>query len=255
MRDSAKTGGTDGVSQFVAEVVARLVKSAAAEPILNEELVARFMQAVNSTDPDALRAFLPELKRAKIAPAVLADRYIPEVARRLGRNWAEDCATFAEVSLGTARLQAMLRDLGRDWSADSAGAAEGPTLLVILPEGEQHTLGAMVLAARLRRNGVSVSLRIGESVPVLAAFVRDRSFDAALISVACHERLESCAKLVKTLKDATRGNLKVALGGAVLESGEYCVSETGADVVTNDIEAALIGLGLVAQPKAVPESV
>lgn len=254
MGDASGTKGADRVVHFAAEVVARLAKG---EPVvgasLNEALVLRLMQAVLAPDGDAFTALRPEFKRAKVSPAVVADQYIPEVARRLGRDWATDCATFASVTMGTARLQAILREIGQDWSADAAGSVEGPTLLVILPEGEHHTLGAMVLAARLRRSGVSVSLRIGESAPVLAAFVRDRSFDAALISVACHERLETCAKLVKTLKDATQGRLKIALGGAVLETGEYSGAGTGADVVTNDIEAALTGLGLVDQPATIME--
>lgn len=249
MGDVSRTGGTDGVAHFAAEVLARLVRSeAVAGAVLNETLVLRLMKAVLTGDPEAFGALRADFKRARVPAALLADHYIPEVARRLGREWAEDCKTFADVTMGTARLQAMLREIGQEWYADSAGAAVGPTLLVILPEGEHHTLGAMVLAARLRRSGVSVSLRIGDTPPVLATFVRDRSFDAALISVACHERLETSARLVKTLKEATKGKLKIALGGAVLETGEYTASETGADVVTSDIEVALKGLGLLGQP-------
>lgn len=243
--DASGATGMDRVVHFAAEVVARLAKVESVKgATLNETLVLGLMKAVCSADPDALYALRAEFRKAKVPSAVVADAYIPEVARRLGRDWAADCATFADVTIGSARLQSFLREIGQDWSADAAGSAEGPTLLLILPEGEHHTLGAMVLAARLRRSGVSVSLRIGETAPVLATFVRDRSFDGALISVACHERLESSAKLVKTLKEATNGKLKIALGGAVLESDGITVSGTGADVVTNDIEAALAGLGL-----------
>lgn len=246
MGDVSRTGDTDGVAYFASEVLARLVKGErVAGSTLNEALVERLTQVVSSGDPEGFSLLWPDFRRARISAAMVADHYIPEVARRLGKGWAEDCVTFADVTMGSARLQAILRDIGQDWFADAAGAAEGPTLLVILPEGEHHTLGAMVLAARLRRSGVSVSLRIGESAPVLATFVRDRSFDGALISVACHEKLETCAKLVKTLKNATNGALRIAVGGAVLETGEYSAAQTGADVVTSDIEVALRGLGLL----------
>lgn len=249
MGDASGTKGIDRVVHFAAEVVARLAKDASArDTVPNEALVLRLMQAVSSCEPDAFSLVRPEFRRAKISPVMLADRYIPEVARRLGRDWASDCATFAEVTMGSARLQSLLREIGKDWSADATGSAEDPTLLLVVPEGEQHTLGAMVLAGRLRRSGVSVSIRIGDPLPVLATFVRDRGFDGALVSVACHERLEHSAKLVKTLKDATHGRLKIALGGAVLESGEYTMSGTGADVVTNDIEEALGGMGLLTRP-------
>lgn len=248
MGDVSLTGGAGGVAYFAAEVVARLVKGeSAAGPVLNEALVLRLMQAVSAPDASGFAAVRAEFKRARVSSAVLADHYIPEVARRLGRFWAEDCMSFADVTMGSARLQAILREIGQEWFADAAGAAEGPTLLVILPEGEQHTLGAMVLAARLRRSGVSVCLRIGDSVPALATFVQDRSFNAALISVACREKLASCAQIVRSLKEATGGALKIAVGGAVLDEGQGLVADTGADVVTNDIEAALRGLGLLGQ--------
>lgn len=246
MGDASRTKGTDRVAYFAAEVVSRLVKGdAPAAPVLNEALVERLMKAVVSFDPSAFAEMRPDFRRAKITPSMLADLYIPEVARRLGADWALDCATFAEVTMGTARLQSILREIGQEWVADAAEAGNGPTLLLVLPEGEQHSLGAMVLASRLRRSGISVSLRVGESAPVLASFVRERGFGAALISIACHERLESCIKLVKTLKEATGGSLKIAVGGAVLENPEYTVAETGADVVTNDIELALRKLGLL----------
>jgi methylmalonyl-CoA mutase cobalamin-binding subunit len=102
----------------------------------------------------------------------------------------------------------------------------------------------MVLAGRLRRMGVSVSLQIAPELSQLSKFVADRSFDGAMISVTCQSRLETCRKLIKSLKDATRGRLMVAIGGAILDEAEDVVRLTGADVVTNDISHALEALGI-----------
>lgn len=248
-------GSLTGVSQFAAEVVARLVSRDPGEEMgPREDVLQRFMAAVASTDPLAFEELKPELKRARITAALLADVYIPEVARRLGQAWMDDCASFAEVTMGVARMQAILREIGTGWIADSAGQSDGPTLLVVLPLGEQHTLGAMVLAGQLRRRGVSVSMQIAPSAADLGAYVAARSFDGVMMSVAGHDTLETCAKLIKIIRTASKTGIKIAVGGAVLETGDDLLQLTGADVVTNDIEHALSVMEIVASKSLEMES-
>lgn len=239
-------GSPGGVSRFAAEVVARLVAREAADGSgLRDELLMRFMAAVSSMDGAAFEELKPELRRARVSAAMLADLYIPEVARRMGEAWENDCLSFAQVTMGVARMQAILREIGAGWSADQAGLCETTTLLLVLPQGEQHTLGAMVLAGRLRRMGISVSVRIAPTPGELADDVATRAYDGALISIACEDRLETCRKLVKTLKDASCGRLMVAVGGALAEADENVMRLTGADVVTNDIALALERVGVM----------
>jgi methylmalonyl-CoA mutase cobalamin-binding subunit len=232
-----------GVSQFATDVVARLVaRDVAGGAVLRDSLVVRFMDAVRSSDPRAFEALKPELKRARISAATLADIYIPEVARRLGQGWDDDRISFAEVTMGVARLQAILREIGAAWVADEAGPEAGMTLLFVLPSGEQHTLGALVAAGWLRRRGISVCLRIAPSASDLADLLATRNFDGAMISIACEDKVETCARTVQTLKKATANRMRVAVGGAITEWGADAVKATGADIVTNDLKAALLAL-------------
>ena len=60
-------GPMGGVSQFAAEVVARLVqRDGAVDTDLRETLVRRFMLAVSSTDPACFEELKPELRRARV---------------------------------------------------------------------------------------------------------------------------------------------------------------------------------------------
>ncbi len=164
-RFSSRTSG--GVAQFAFEVVARLVAGdVTTTGTLREDLIERFSWAIIDPEFGRFDAMKPDLRRARISPTLFADRYVPEIARRLGKGWEDDTMSFAQVTMGASRLQAILREIGADWAADQGALAsmthaERSTILMIVPPGEQHTLGVFVLIGQLRRRGVSVCLRIG----------------------------------------------------------------------------------------------
>jgi MerR family transcriptional regulator, light-induced transcriptional regulator len=236
--------GLGGVAQFAADVVARLVdRDSLPETSLREELIERFMTAVVCPDIGSLDALKSDLRRARLSATTFADRYIPEVARRLGQAWVDDCMSFADVTMGSARLQAILREIGADWAADGRTDDRG-TVLLIIPAGEQHTLGALVLMGQLRRRGVSVCLRIGPSEADLRNLLAQRGFDGALVSGAQAAMLPVCTMLVRLLKDLTTGRMPVAVGGAMLGLLPQPLHIAQADAVTNDLTDALVALGM-----------
>ncbi|WP_168219762.1 cobalamin B12-binding domain-containing protein [Pseudotabrizicola formosa] len=240
-----------GISQFAADVMARVASRAdLPRAALKEPLLAAMMAAVKSQDLTALAGLRPDFRRWRISNDMLADHYIPELARMLGQEWLDDTATFSQVSIGCSRLQVLLHDVGRGWSADGTNAPGAATVLLIVPGNEQHTLGALVVAGWLRRKGISVCLRIAPTEAGLATILAQRRFDAAMISVAYDEMLEICTGLVKTLRQETSGALPIALGGAVLEhsGGGAVVSQV--DIVTNDLSKAVEVLGLTCRRPA-----
>jgi MerR family transcriptional regulator, light-induced transcriptional regulator len=122
----------------------------------------------------------------------------------------------------------------------------GGSVLLILPEHENHTLGPLVLTGQLRRRGVSVCLQLGSSDGEWKSLMRNRHFDAAIISVGWEGKISAAAQLVETIKDMTKGKLAVAVGGAVLTRSDVNLVCEGADIVTNDLDKALSSLGLSA---------
>lgn len=239
-------GPVSGVSRLAAEVVARLVARDGIDGAgLREALLTRFLDAVIAPDLAQLEAVRADFRRARVSGAEIADIYIPEVARRLGQCWDEDQLSFASVSMGTARLQAVLREIGEDWIADAQGGADGPSLLLLVPQGEQHTLGMMLLAGRLRRKGISVCLRIATDPAAVAKLVSECAFSGVLVSVSGESRLAACSNLIKALKHSGKGSLLVAIGGAILDDAEEEMRSTGADLVTNDIDHVLQAMGIV----------
>ena len=247
MRDSQHGGQIDhdgdGVSVLARSVVARLTgagRSLARKP--DSGLLGALLRAALAPEECGFEALRSEQRRARVGDAEMVDVYLPLVARQLGCGWLDDTASFSQVTVGVARLQAVLHRIGRGWIEGGAAVAGRPSVLLLLPEGEQHAFGAMVLLAQLRRRGVSVRFRMGGTPAEVGGAVRHQDYDAALISVGCEEKLELCRKLVNALRQGSDGRLRVVVGGAVLDRPVDVRRATEADLVTNDLDLALGGL-------------
>ncbi len=237
--------GPVAVTHFASQVVSLLadrgVKTVAD---LREPLVQELMKASTSGTRQAFAALLAEMRRARISLPALADVYIPEAARRLGNFWLEDQMSWMDVSIGVGRMQSLLREIGVAWVADRAGDAGNGTVMLIIPDREQHTLGPMLAMSQMRRYGVSVCLRIAPSVEELRDLTMTRRFDGVLISVATKEKLGDAARTIKFLRAAMSTPCPIVIGGAVMSKVEDPASLAGGDFSSNDIGAALELIGL-----------
>lgn len=206
------------------------------------DLTVALARAVMAADPAELQALRVELRRQRVSEAELVDCYFPAVAVQLGNDWAEDRATFAEVSIGMARMQAVLHDVSQGWISNAVTRSGGATVLLLVPEGEQHFFGALLMMGQLRRRGVSVQLICGARPEEMPSAVQGRNFDCVMISVSCEENLEIARKVVKAIKAVAGAGIRVAVGGAVLDRPLDVKQLTGADIVTRDPSEVLAGL-------------
>jgi methylmalonyl-CoA mutase cobalamin-binding subunit len=206
-----------------------------------------FDAAVSPSIPDFDKV-VSRMTQAGIGVDEIADRFIPEVARKLGDMWCDDDMGFATVTIGVARLQGLLRDIGPEWRAGAQTDGDAPGVLVVVASDVFHTLGAMVVTGQLRRRGLSVRLMMGATPENLGPALRQARFDAVLISASVGESLESLRRLVMAAKKATSSPPPVVIGGTVLDqesaTGADLAALTGADLVTRDLMAAIAFCGL-----------
>ena len=236
---------TTGVSVFASQVVSLLAdRSARTVSELRESLVTSLIAASLAGTKDAFAAVLSELRRSRISLAALADIYIPEAARRMGDAWSDDEMAWMDVSVGVGRMQSLLREIGSAWVADQVGDTGHGTVLLIVPDREQHTLGPMVAMGQMRRYGVSVCLRIAPTLVELRSLMEGRQFDGIMISVSTKDKLEAVGRTVQFLKSVMSKSCPVIVGGAVMAKIEGLAEMTGADFSSNDIGAALEVIGL-----------
>lgn len=227
-----------------AEALARGEARDGARRDLSEPLVSALLGAVLTEVDDRCDAVLGFMGRAQVGIDDIVDLYVPEVARRLGQDWHDNRRSFADVTIGSARLQGLLRELAGRGEDGLWRDLDCPAVAVVVLENEFHTLGAVVLSQQLRRLGVSVQLVVGQSEAEIIQCIAQDRFEAIFVSVSRSESLASLRKLVDKLRRASVHPTPVVVGGAAIGDESEIRILTGADHVAADASEALIKCGL-----------
>lgn len=230
-------GGLADVARWALELLA--ARRALAVPRLRQDIFQMFGATLIDPDDARLGAFLAHLLRERVGAAEVADLYIPELARWLGAEWMEDRLSFVQVSLASARMQAMLRAIGCAWSADAAAPGDDRALALVVPQGEQHTLGALVLLGQLRRLGVTVRLALGPAPGETAEMLRAGRMAGVLVSLSGTGQLAKARALIDEIRMSGPQGMPIVLGGALLQTDIDAATGLGADLVTSDLRVAL----------------
>jgi methanogenic corrinoid protein MtbC1 len=233
MEESRPTGLTVWSESAITEVLPETVR-------LQEKALERLEAAIFSDCRSARLQMIEAMQVAGIKDADIVDRYIPAMARRLGEQWCSDRRSFADVTIGTARLQSMVHDVAVDWLQD-LGPRDNSALsvLLIVRKDIYHTLGAIVAATQFRRSGAFVRIALGKSDEDLISETRYGAYDMIAISASPSEELASLQCFIVKLREKGRKTPFVALGGTMLEATESISTLTGADYVGNDPVEAL----------------
>ena len=251
-QDKAMTDGPETTRKGQRNDTGKSVESLASEALkvlarsrvtrarsVSDRHVAALRHAVTDMDFDSRRTVVQDLLKEGVSQTELIDLYIPEVARQLGDEWCKDQTSFADVTIGAARLQGLLRELLEDTLQKSPKRNASGVAVVVISD-EFHTLGALVLTAQLRRLGVSVRLLL-DSDPddVLRSLSGDDRFDAIMISASHVETLTQLARFIERVKTKMKRDVPIVVGGPVLGTGRDVKAVTGADFATSDVVEAL----------------
>lgn len=191
----------------------------------------RFLELILGGHRDhAVAEFLDDLLHRGHSPeSVFADLLAP-AARRLGELWEEDICDFTEVTLACCQMQRVIRRLGRTVGLGRIPGTKGGVLVMTLPE-EQHTLGAVVVAEILGRNGWSISL--GRPFNVEHP---DGDFVLLAFSLARVDQWEAARDLISAVRGRHEG-IQVMVGGSAFLTEPGLVSRVGADGWAEDGKA------------------
>lgn len=184
-------------------------RSPSAEAESGAAAAARFVAAAAELDGPAVERVLDEMGAIGSFEAIVDSHYL-RALREIGDAWAQGRLS---VSAEHAASQAVQRRLAAAFQAAARpGQGTGP-LLVGLPQGSRHELGALAFAVAARRAGMAV-LYLGSDVPVLdwAAAAGRTEARAAVIGVVTRRDVPPARKTAAALRGA-RPELLVAVGG------------------------------------------
>ena len=240
------------VRRFASRVVSELARSAgSAIGRPNPAFLQMLIAVGRHGDPVLLARMHDQMRRQRISAEQVADIYLPAAITEIGEAWHDDRITILDATIALSRLQVLLRELGLAWQSERVRGEASGCVLLVQPEGEQHSLGAMLAANQLRRLGVSVRVELMASPRSLDRLLAARRFDALFVSVSNLDALPVAAGLVAQVRGHGQDRLPVVLGGGVLAmrseddaSPDAMIRAVKADLVTTRLREAVAFCGL-----------
>lgn len=234
------------VRQFALRVVSQVARGTLqANARIHQKLVDLITRFALSGDARALGMIQAEMTELRVSGFQIIDEYFPIVIGRIGTDWHEARINVLDATVATCRLQSVLREFARATVADQSCVCLNGCVLLIMPPGEQHCLGAMIAANQLRRKGVSVRLMLNPMLDDVRAVLARTSFDGVFLSATNSDAIEEIITLVDLCRAEVGGDLPIVLGGGLV-SRLQCDTErdalrlqTGVNLVTQSLEAAL----------------
>lgn len=172
------------------------------------KLQARFVGAAARLDAATLSDLLHDFAAAGRFEVAVETRLFPAL-RAVGDAWAAGEVSVAGEHVASA---AILRWLGQRYDAASRDTARAD-VVVGLPPGARHELGALAFGVALRRLGVK-TIYVGSDLPAAdwVEAVSSNGARLAVIGVVMEEDSAAAATVAKALRAAASG-VQVAFGG------------------------------------------
>jgi methanogenic corrinoid protein MtbC1 len=206
-----------------------------ARSILGDPCAAAMAYALCDEDDGAASLLVDDLLEAGVSVGDVCLDHLAPAARRLGDLWDRDKLPFTDVTLASARIQAILRRLPADRTAVRVNHDRGAVFGAV--PGEQHTLGVMMAADLFRRNGWDVGLMIGLTHDeMIARISRD---DRRVIGLSCSgdHSYPALRRLLAALAKA-RPDAELLLSGQIVRAPDRIADLPARVVLVPDMATA-----------------
>ena len=156
---------------------------------------------------------------------------------RIGELWHEGVINIAQEHLATTITMETMDSL-RDSVAPRPNL--GARAVVTPVEGDQHSIGARMIADFLHMDGWDVDF-LGSGTPAvdLADFARSRRADLVALSSTLPEFLPNVREVADLIRELPPVRPKILLGGGALDSASRDAEDFGCDAVASDILKAV----------------
>ena len=230
----------DSVHSLAREVIRRLNTHPPVEAALldrpGEAEIARLCRALLQPDARAGRDFIDRVQAAGATVETIYLAYLRRAARLLGEWWEEDRITFAEVTMATGHIFAILRGFSHLFVTRGHVASERAALFFTVP-GETHLMGVRMAADLLRNDGWDITLETTLDHDALVARAAEGGATVVGLSAAGDHALSALARLIVALR-ISAPQATVFVGGNVVAVARDTVRLMGPDGMAADFGEA-----------------
>jgi methanogenic corrinoid protein MtbC1 len=230
------------VQTLESDIIPRLVKAHRVAPEAAAEAVAVPWPAIDhvarlcfAADEAPLHAVVLALRAGGVPVERLYLELLAPAAAELGRLWEDDRCDFTDVTVGVGRLQQLLRELSPAFGSEVEHPADGRRILLLPAPGEQHTLGASMVAEFFRRAGWDVVGGVGGSAVDPVETVQAEWFDILGLSAGHHTRVDWLRDCITQVRRLSRNRaIGVLVGGPLFAFEPAHGSSVGCDFVVTE---------------------
>lgn len=194
------------------------------------DLVSRFVESAAAMDIAATGAALDEIFARGSYEAIVDDLLMPALVA-MGQAWTEGRVDVAAEHAASAAVHRRLSAL-----YEAAATIDEPLVVVGLPPGSRHEIGALAFAVALRRRGIGV-LYLGPDVPVASwvHVIEQNRARVAVMSVVQQVDRVSALEVATALQDLGSKPALAVGGGSSDWAG---AQEAGMVILPNRINEA-----------------
>ena len=156
---------------------------------------------------------------------------IPEIARKLGKQWEDDSLSFAEVSIAVNRLERVIHKLDYLFQANQLDRQQNKAIFITGFPGSQHTLGSLIFANFLIFSGWQVHRPSQANIDSIVYGVSSKELQAIAISISTYEELEQLPSLIDLLRQKSKNpRIFVLVGGPLYNRSPEAFGHIQAEV-------------------------
>ncbi|MEM1361710.1 MAG: cobalamin-dependent protein [Pseudomonadota bacterium] len=217
------------------------------KPKTRHQWIERLVESLVSEAEAPYKNVIDELTATGITSQELVQSVVPEASRLLGEYWVCDKLSFVDVTLAAGRLQRLVREEDHasgstNWLARTTPL--GQSILMVIPQFEDHSLGAFVAADGFRRHGIWVHMAIGLDANELISTIRSHHLAMIGMSLSMREHIYKTVALIDTLRASELRLPPIVVGGRLVGMVPQLEVQLGADFTATSPREAIEKCGL-----------
>lgn len=238
----------EGLASDIVRRLARTVKTDTRQPALEitPGAIAAFCDTLVKDGPEAALQFIDDRRAEGATQKEVYLGYIGAAASELGKRWDDDWLTFADVTIATGHLYALMRSLRDEEGRESPEFDVRKRALFATVPGEDHGIGITIAADLFRGAGWEIDLQIGLGHETLLDHVEQTRPKVVGLSLSTDGRLPELLHLVLAMRIALPRAIVGVAPGAGLDA-KLLGDVADVDLIFTDASSALSDLDRLIQ--------